>query len=230
MHHLQQHEPAAEEQLSVVADVGRRMAAAAASLEPDFLRLTGGLSQLTENARALAGLGSGLGRQVEQRLQSLGEAGLGTLLRESLDALQRHLAAGERRLQALRGHDDALAQLALVGRRMRGLATQLCVTRLGFSIETARLPSEQELAFRDFVGQLAGLEKVFARLGAGVSQTAEDARKQQARAATAIRSARTTPARSPPRSARCGPKRRNSSTSCRSATSSGRRSSTSRRP
>lgn len=187
MQDLHQHEPATGQQLAVVADVGRRMAAAAASLEPDFLRLTGGLAQLTENARALAGLGSGLGGQVEQRLQSLGQAGLGALLRESLDTLQRHLGAGERRLQALRGHDDALAQLAQVGRRMRGLATQLCVTRLGFSIETARLPNEQELAFRDFVAQLAGLEKVFARLGAVVTQTADEARKQQARAAAAIR-------------------------------------------
>lgn len=187
MQDLHQHEPASEGQLAIVADVGRRMAAAASSLEPDFLRLTGGLAQLTENARALASLGSGLGRQVEERLQSLGQAGLGALLRESLDALQRHLAAGERRLQALRGHDEALSQLGLVGRRMRGLATQLCVTRLGFSIETARLASEQELAFRDFVAQLAGLEKVFAKLGAGVTQTADDARKQQAKAATAIR-------------------------------------------
>jgi hypothetical protein len=187
MDELPRSEPAARHLIEAVADVGQRMAAAAASLEPDFLRLTGGLAKLTDNARSLAGLGGGLAQQVEQRLQNLGQAGLGALIRGSLDSLQRHLAAGEGSLQALLGHDDALAQLALIGRRMRGLATQLCVTRLGFSIETARLANEQEIAFRDFVGQLAGLEKVFARLGTSVSQTAEDARKQQTRAARSIR-------------------------------------------
>lgn len=173
--------------LAVVGDVSSRLAAAAASLEPDFLRLTNGLGTLTGNARSLAELGGGIGQQVETRLHGLREAGLGALIRGSLDALQRHLAASEAHLQQLVANDEALAQLALVGRRMRGLATQLCVTRLGFSIETARLASDQEGAFRDFVGQLAGLEKVFAQLGSKVAETAEDARKQQARVGHEIR-------------------------------------------
>lgn len=187
MGEVQPNEAPAPRLLAVVGDVSARLAAAASSLEPDFLRLTGGLGTLTGNARALAELGGGIGRQVETRLHSVREAGLGELIRGSLDALQRHLAASEGHLQRLGANDDALAQLALVGRRMRGLATQLCVTRLGFSIETARLVSDQEAAFRDFVGQLAGIEKVFAQLGSKVAETAETARKQQAQAANAIR-------------------------------------------
>lgn len=183
----QPNEAPAPRLLAVVGDVSARLAAAAASLEPDFLRLTGGLGTLTGNARSLAELGGGIGQLVETRLHGVREGGLGELIRGSLDALQRHLAASEVHLQRLGANDDALAQLALVGRRMRGLATQLCVTRLGFSIETARLASEQEGAFRDFVGQLAGLEKVFAQLGSKVAETADAARKQQAQAGHAIR-------------------------------------------
>lgn len=187
MGEIQPNDAAAPRVLAVVGDVSARLAAAAASLEPDFLRLTNGLGTLTGNARSLAGLGGGIGQQVETSLHGLREAGLGAVIRGSLDALQRHLAASEGHLQQLVANDDALAQLALVGRRMRGLATQLCVTRLGFSIETARLASEQEGAFRDFVGQLAGLEKVFAQLGSKVAETADEARKQQARVGHEIR-------------------------------------------
>lgn len=187
MGEVQQNEVPSPHVLTAIGDAGERLAAAAASLEPDFLRLTSGLVTLTGNARTLAELGGGIGQQVETRLHTVREAGLGALIRDSLEALKRHLGAGELHLQQLGAHDEALAQLVFVGRRMRGLATQLCVTRLGFSIETARLTSEHEGAFRDFVGQLGGLEKVFAQLGSKVAETAANARKHQAQAANSIR-------------------------------------------
>lgn len=156
-------------------------------MEPEFLRFGGGLEALSGQARGIVAAGSRLVAEVEARLQTLRDAGLGMLVASIHDALQAGLKASAEQLASLEGNAEAMHTLRDLGQRIRVLSTQLSVTRLGFSIESARLVGEQQAAFLDFVAQLSEQVTVFGKLGNAVVETATAAKNSQRGAAESIR-------------------------------------------
>ncbi|MCU0867072.1 MAG: hypothetical protein MUC36_25090 [Planctomycetes bacterium] len=170
-----------------VAALAARIAGESRRMEPDFLRLTSGLATLHGKLSALSRAGSELATEVGARLQEIRSNDVARLVQGSYDALQQSLASSNQRLTELDTNSAALAALQHAGRRLKGVATQLGVTRLGFSIECARLPSQED-SFQDFIGQLVALEKAVAQLGVQVTQQAAAARAEQAASSSRIRS------------------------------------------
>ena len=172
------------------AALAARIGGEARRMEPDFLRLTSGLANLHGKLSALSRSGGELATEVAERLQAIRSNDVSRLVQGSYDALQESLASSNRRLVELDANSAALAALQNAGRRLKGVATQLGVTRLGFSIECARLPSQED-SFQDFIGQLVALEKAVAQLGVQVTQQAATARTEQTASSSRIRGALT---------------------------------------
>jgi hypothetical protein len=173
-----------------IAALAARIEGEARRMEPDFLRLTSGLANLHGKLSALSRSGGELATEVAERLQAIRSNDVSRLVQGSYDALQQSLASSNRRLVELDANSAALAALQNAGRRLKGVATQLGVTRLGFSIECALLPSQED-SFQDFIGQLVALEKAVAQLGVQVTQQAATARSEQTASSSRIRSALT---------------------------------------
>ena len=169
-----------------MAKLASELGAAARQLEPDFVLLTEGLVQVHDSTGQIATLGTQLAEQIGERLAQIRADGIGTLVDGSYAALQGSLAASAQRQDGLVENTQALAELQQHGRQVKGIATRLGVTRLGFSIECTRL-TEHEDEFRDFVAELAELERAVATLGAELATQADSAKGEQARSSEVIR-------------------------------------------
>ena len=171
---------------SIMARLAHGLALEATQLEPDFVQLTEGLVQVHGTTGQIATLGTQLAEQIGGRLEQIRGGGIGALLDGSYAALQKSLAASTQRQNGLVENAQALAELQHHGRRVKGIATRLGVTRLGFSIECTRLTTH-EAEFQDFVAELAQLERVVATLGAELTHQADAAKCEQTRSNEVIR-------------------------------------------